>query len=223
MAYVGSQANFEAVAPSRVYGNRGNRFGPPHVVTKQELMQDPIYGKDHSMDYLGEHYVIRSLVKKKRDLYIYHGSPVSVQLMAPLKVGFGSTKSEASVLNQSPPASGSSPDGGYRRFSPEGSAPGPNQGSVPGPNQGSALGLNQGSTPGPNQGSAPGHNQGSIPGSNQGSLQPSTFAQPGINGAHQEAPQPPAAAPAFIPSPLPFQVPSSKAAPGQTNQQGSNF
>lgn len=96
IAYVGSENNFNAVAP-RAQSSRGR----PKVLTKDELMRDPIYGKNASDRSGNDHYAIRSLVKKNRNLFIYQGSPISIRLNAPLKIGIGASEGEASVM-QSP-------------------------------------------------------------------------------------------------------------------------
>jgi hypothetical protein len=128
MAYAGSSNSFEAVSPSRMNAPASRRRGrsPLHVVTKQELMKDPILGKDSNNDRFADQYAIRSLIKKKRDLYIYQGSPLSVHLDAPFKMGIGVARSAASSLEA--PVRQTSEDsfeGGHRRFSPNSAAPEP--------------------------------------------------------------------------------------------------
>jgi hypothetical protein len=92
IAYVGNENNFDAVAP-RSQPSRGR----PKVLTKSELMRDPIYGKNDSGNG-NNHYDIRSLVRKKRDLFIYKGSPISVRLNAALKIGMAASEGAASIL-----------------------------------------------------------------------------------------------------------------------------
>ncbi len=96
VGFVGTENNFEAVAP-RSQASRGR----PKVLTRRELMSDPIYGKNSGDGYGNGRYDIRSLVKKDRNLFIYKGSPVSVRLKAALKIGMGASEGEASIL-QSP-------------------------------------------------------------------------------------------------------------------------
>jgi hypothetical protein len=129
MAYAGSSNNYEAVSPARMNRVR-NRTGVPHVVTKQELMKDPIYGKagsDHGQ------YGIRSLVKRKRNLFIYQGSPLTVRLDAPFKIGIGISRNAGASL-EAPvnPSADDSPGSGHRRFSPASDAD-PSAGSSPPP------------------------------------------------------------------------------------------
>lgn len=86
MAYVGSSASFEAVAPGK--SGRHYRGQGPKVVTKDELMRDPIYGKSNSQRNARGKAHIRSLVKRGHELYIDNGSPLSIRLDAPFKIGF---------------------------------------------------------------------------------------------------------------------------------------
>jgi hypothetical protein len=88
VGYVGSQASFDAVAPGA--SNRFSRFNNqrgPQVVTKQDLQRDPLYGKDQSQDQNDRGGEIRSLMKKGHEIYIYSGSPVTIKLDGPLKIG----------------------------------------------------------------------------------------------------------------------------------------
>jgi len=99
IAYSGSANSFAAVAPGRTYGNiRRGRFRGPHLVTKQELMQDPIYGRDPNSERDADQFDIRSLILKKRDLYIYEGSPLTVHLDGPLKMGIAPAQSAVSQV-----------------------------------------------------------------------------------------------------------------------------
>jgi hypothetical protein len=123
IGYSGSSNSFEAVAPGRTYAPGRGRNTGPHVVTKQELMQDPILGRDKNDN--SYYFTIRSLVKKKRNLYIYQGSLLSVHLDAPFKMGMAINRSAASPLEISPEQpNNNGSQYGHRRFSP---GPGPAQ------------------------------------------------------------------------------------------------
>jgi hypothetical protein len=98
IAYAGSESNFGAVAP-RAQSNRRGRGA--RVLTKSEMMQDPVYGKNGAENGYGNNLAIRSLVKKNRNLFIYQGSPLSIRLNAPLKIGMSTSEGAASIL-QSP-------------------------------------------------------------------------------------------------------------------------
>jgi hypothetical protein len=85
VAYVGAQSNFNAVYPvNRQQG--GNNRGP-QLVTKKQMMDDPLYGDpDRNQNQNGQQAKIRSLVKDHREIYIHEGSPMSVRLDAPLRM-----------------------------------------------------------------------------------------------------------------------------------------
>ncbi len=93
IGYTGTQSGFKLVAPHSSHSSS--------VVTKEELLSDPIMGREHGMDS-GNHAAIRSLVKKNRELYIYSGSPLTVRLEAPFKMGISSSSGEASALGIKP-------------------------------------------------------------------------------------------------------------------------
>jgi len=96
VGYVGSAASFEAVAPGSAqrYGGRSRGRGP-NVVTREQMLRDPLYGQSRDQNWEQSGASIRSLVKRGYELYIDQGSPLSVRLDAPLKM----------VLGQSTPAS----------------------------------------------------------------------------------------------------------------------
>lgn len=86
VAYMGSSSSFEAVDVNRsktrnTYGDRR-----PPVVKKSELLADPILGAGEE-GYKKDRLSIRSLVLKNRDYWIYAGSPLTVRLQAPFKIG----------------------------------------------------------------------------------------------------------------------------------------
>jgi hypothetical protein len=88
VAYVGTAASFEAVQPgmaSKAYYSRTDHA--PQVVTKDELMRDPLLGRNRYEDQAAERNIIRSLVLKKRDYFIYESSPITVRITAPFKIG----------------------------------------------------------------------------------------------------------------------------------------
>jgi hypothetical protein len=93
VAYVGSPTGFQSVAPGTAHFN--TRTGVSQVVTKNEMLHDPIMGRQGDMN---ERTAIRSLVKKDRNLFIYKGSPLTIRLEAPFKVGIGSSAGEESAL-----------------------------------------------------------------------------------------------------------------------------
>jgi hypothetical protein len=97
IGYVGTQDSFEAVAPGMEARRRGgnNRM---QVLSKSEIMRDPIYGIDMMDQQQSGAAKIRSLVVKNRDLYIAGGSPVSIKLDAPFKIGISQAAGAAAAL-----------------------------------------------------------------------------------------------------------------------------
>jgi hypothetical protein len=186
IAYTGSSPNFEAVSPARMakyqmYQNmRGRGRGVPmsSVVTKNQMMADPILGKAGGSQQ-GD-FGIRSLVRKNRNLVIYKGSPLTVRLDSPFKMGIGVARNAATGL-EAPvnPDADDYPGSGHRRFSP--SAP-------PEANDASTAG-------GPDP-------LASILGKKSAAPTPPTAAPPSSPGS-----QPTGTAPAPS-TPLPFQVPN---------------
>ncbi len=87
VAYVGSQANFEVVAPGNPQYNRPRRGAPPKVVSPSDVLKDPILGRDQLYANNGNQMggAIRSLVRKHNDLYIYIFSPIRMRINAPFK------------------------------------------------------------------------------------------------------------------------------------------
>ena len=94
ISYVSTPTGFESVAPGRAHYNP--RTGASQVVTKNEMLNDPIMGRERGMN--GDKTAMRSLVKKKHNLFIYNGSPLTIRLEAPLKLGIGSSAGEESAL-----------------------------------------------------------------------------------------------------------------------------
>ncbi len=81
IGYVGTDTSFEAVRPRARYLGAGQQ-----VLSKQEFLRDPIYGQ--SSTWITGSPDIRSLVERNRELYIDKGSPLSIKLEAPFKIGF---------------------------------------------------------------------------------------------------------------------------------------
>jgi hypothetical protein len=90
VGYVGTQQGFAASGPNAHSADdmRRRGLGTPTVMGKKDFMKDEVMGfgpdQDHSMDQY-EHP--RSLVLHKRDYYIYQGSPLTVRVKAPFKIG----------------------------------------------------------------------------------------------------------------------------------------
>ncbi len=127
IGYVGSQASFEAVAPGMDAKRRGSGGGQgPKVLTRSEIMRDPIYGIDPNDNNNGSGQApkIRSLVKKGRDIYIASGSPVSIKLDAPFKIGISQAAGAAAALT---PQVDLNTDGTFGRRFVKQTAPPPQQ------------------------------------------------------------------------------------------------
>ncbi len=133
IGYVGSQASFEAVAPGMDAKRRGGGGGQgPKVLTKSEIMRDPIYGidqNDNNNNGGGQAPKIRSLVKKGRDIYIASGSPVSIKLDAPFKIGISQAAGAAAALT---PQVDLNADGTFGRRFVKQAPPPPQQQDQPG-------------------------------------------------------------------------------------------
>lgn len=116
IAYVGTQSSFEAVAPGSASRYRKQSGQAPKVMTRSDVMNDPIYGLDRSAQNSGNQAPkIRSLVKRGRDIFIDHGSPVSIKLDAPFKIGVAQAAGAEAALT---PQVEVQPDGSFgRRFS----------------------------------------------------------------------------------------------------------
>ncbi len=129
IGYVGTQASFEAVAPGTEARRRGGGSNGLTVMTKSELMRDPIYGIDQADQQQQGGAKIRSLVKKGRDIYIASGSPVSIKLDAPFKIGVSQAAGAAAAMT---PQVDLNPDGSFgRRFVKQAPAPPQPQGGDP--------------------------------------------------------------------------------------------
>jgi len=129
VAYVGTQAGFDAVNPALRKPRMLN--GQMQVLSKSDMLRDPILGEDVNAGQ-GQYKYVRSLVKKGRDLYIYSGSPITVRLDAPLKLSFGASSANTSIdmiNDDDKPLRKPSKSG--RRFDPERSAPAQVQDTAP--------------------------------------------------------------------------------------------
>lgn len=98
VAYMGTTGSFEAARPGH-----GDRPGEIKVMSKRELLRDPLLGLGDDGNQYDEN-TIRSLVLKKRDYYIYSGSPLTVKLSAPFKIGVAPPDMSGSVgtVNDTP-------------------------------------------------------------------------------------------------------------------------
>jgi hypothetical protein len=151
IGYVGAQANFSAVGPNMQ--NKGMPvYGAPRVVSRNDMQRDPIFGRDYATQVnlnQSGHEQIRSLVKRDHNLFIFAGSPITMKLDAPFKMGIsaapGETQTFAPTYGKFDPNSATI----GRRFTPineapKQTAPPPDQGPLPmggGPpqNQGNSL------------------------------------------------------------------------------------
>lgn len=117
VGYVGTQAGFDAVNPAL---RSQKRNGQLTVMKREDLLRDPILGEDTKGGDSGQKKVVRSLVKKGRDLYIYSGSPITIRLDAPLKLSYGASAGRSSIdltADEDDPLGKQAPKAG-RRFNP---------------------------------------------------------------------------------------------------------
>lgn len=120
VAYVGSSSSFEAVAPGAAQRLRTRPGQAPKVVTAREMMQDAIYGSGQdSTNQQGAGH-IRSLVKKGTNLYILAGSPVSVKIDAPFKLGVAAAQGTSAALEAPADDEERRENNGGRRFAKRG-------------------------------------------------------------------------------------------------------
>ena len=124
VAYVGSQAGFDAVNPA-MNNKRDPRTGKITVLKREDILKDPILGEEAGGNSGKNNSLIRSLVKNGRDLYIYNGSPLTIRLDAPLKISFAASSAQSSIdtsrLDEPAPTSRK----GGKRFAKERPAPEP--------------------------------------------------------------------------------------------------
>lgn len=157
VAYVGSQAGFDAVNPA-LRTQRDPRTGKISVLKKDDLLKDPILGDDSRDKGDGQGKLVRSLVKHGRDLYIYAGSPMTIRLDSPLKLTFGASNAQTSIDSSgSSGITAPSQSSGGKRFAKERPAPPPEpeltpdsaQGSIQSPSSGSSKGSGKSGSVGP--------------------------------------------------------------------------
>lgn len=119
MGYVGSPTSFDAVHPG--FDTRGGNRGP-RVVNKRDFMRDPILGNSGSRNPNSQYGtgIIRSIVRKGNEIYIYAGSPLTVRLDAPLKLAVAPSKGAISIdLDEvTPSLEDGTTSGNFRRFQP---------------------------------------------------------------------------------------------------------
>lgn len=121
VAYVGSQNSFEAVAPGASQRFRARPGEPPKLVSPQDIMRDPIYGNGQAgQQNMGMQHV-RSLIKRNFNLYIIAGSPLSIRIDAPLKIGIAPAAGSTSVLDSPMDDPERVERNGGRRFAKRGS------------------------------------------------------------------------------------------------------
>lgn len=96
VAYVGSEAGFNAVNPALQGRGTRDRNGRLAVIKKDDFLRDEILGnsQQRNQTFNGP---VRALVKKGRDLYIYSGSSLSIRLDAPLKLTYAASQGRASM------------------------------------------------------------------------------------------------------------------------------
>lgn len=134
VGYVGSQAAFTAVQPGMADRNRQNGYRqPPRVMTRSDLQRDPIYGGDNNDKNYDPKAQIRSLMRHGNDLVILSGSPVSVRVDAPFKIGMSSAPGAEASFEA---ATERAQTGGGRRFAPMDAAPPPQNRQNPQAEQG---------------------------------------------------------------------------------------
>ena len=106
VAYVGTQAGFDAVNPANPSNgrNRGRNNG---VLSKGDILRDPILGEDGSSGQ-NSRGAVRALVKRGRDLVIMSGSSITIKLDGPLKLAFGASSAQTSMetMTEETPAKG---------------------------------------------------------------------------------------------------------------------
>ncbi len=118
MGYVGTDSQFNAVNPN--FDKRKSYMSGPKVTGRRGFFRDPILGNDEAYGRRPSGTpLFRSMRKKGRDVYIYEGSPMTVKLDAPLRLGIAPAKGKLSIdIGPLQPAY-VNPEGGIRRFRPE--------------------------------------------------------------------------------------------------------
>ncbi|MBS2007781.1 MAG: hypothetical protein JST01_12115 [Cyanobacteria bacterium SZAS TMP-1] len=101
VAYIGSQAGFDAVNPAMQPRSARNSQGKLQVLKRQEILSDPVLGESGGQNS-NAGGVVRALVRKGRDLMILRGSSITVRLDAPLKIAFGASTAKTSMDSPTP-------------------------------------------------------------------------------------------------------------------------
>jgi hypothetical protein len=87
VGYMGTAASFEAGNLNRQQNLQNIKRGRgPVPMHKADFLKDDVMGTGGE-NFRGDDAVIRSLVLKKRDYYIYAGSPMTLKVMTPFKIG----------------------------------------------------------------------------------------------------------------------------------------
>jgi len=118
LGYAGNQSSFDAVHPTM--GKKNQHGKGPQVVDRRQYFKDPILGSSTNKHQHGSQ-VIRSMVKKGREIYIYSGSPLTVRIDAPFKVAVAPSAGRMSIDigSGAPPMDGEGSDmKNFRRFQP---------------------------------------------------------------------------------------------------------
>ncbi|MCA9805061.1 MAG: hypothetical protein KC777_23995, partial [Cyanobacteria bacterium HKST-UBA02] len=118
LGYAGSQSSFDAVHPTM--GKKNQHGKGPQVVDRRQFFKDPILGSSTNKHQHGSQ-VIRSMVQKGREIYIYGGSPLTVRIDAPFKVAVAPSAGRMSidVGSGAPSMNGEGGDlKNFRRFQP---------------------------------------------------------------------------------------------------------
>ena len=98
VAYVGTQAGFDSVNPANSSTNKRTRNG---VMSRSDILRDPILG-DTQASGGGNSGVVRSLIRKGRELYIMSGSSITIKLDAPLKIALEASSAQTSIDTVTP-------------------------------------------------------------------------------------------------------------------------
>jgi hypothetical protein len=160
VAYVGTQAGFDAVNPALQRNQRQNQ-GKLQVLGKSQIMSDPILG-DQQGNQSNSYGQVRSLVRRGRELIIMRGSSITIRLDGPLKIALGVSNAQNSV--ESAPADEAAPSSKSKHFAKSRPAPAPEQ--SPPQVQGQAQGQDQSG------------NMMADPAQSSGNPQPATNGQP---------------------------------------------
>jgi hypothetical protein len=138
VAYVGTQAGFDAVNPALQQRNQRQNQGKMQVLGKSQIMSDPILG-DQQGNQSNSYGQVRSLVRRGRELIIMRGSSITIRLDGPLKIALGVSNAQNSV--ESAPSDEAAPSSKSKHFAKSRPAPAPEQSPPQG--QGQAQGQDQ--------------------------------------------------------------------------------